>query len=133
MTKEKLRSYTYLAREVRQLYERVECTREEMYTVKSVVIDDMPKGTTKSDKLANIVAKYEQEESLYLELLDKLLCVLHEIEQVIMCLDSSTERQMMRKRYIENKRWEDICFEMGYSWRQLHYIHSKVLRKLNIA
>lgn len=44
---------------------------------------------------------------------------------------SEREKLLIRYRYIDCLEWELICVKMHYSWRQIHYIHSDVLRKLS--
>ena len=50
-----------------------------------------------------------------------------EIEGSVMDMDAEAERSLLRYRYIAGMKWEDICDKMGYSWRQIHYLHNKAL------
>lgn len=52
------------------------------------------------------------------------------IENIIEGLDEK-EKLLMRYRYIKGLKWETICYKMDYSWRQIHNIHSKILKELN--
>lgn len=90
----------------------------------------MPKGSGSKDSICNIVVKIEQLRSEYLHKYDLALCELYKIERVVDGLENPIERMLMRKRYIEDKRWEDICVELNYCWRQIHNIHSKILKKI---
>ena len=40
------------------------------------------------------------------------------------------EAYLIRLRYLELKRWEEICVEMNYSWKHIHRIHSDALMLL---
>jgi RNA polymerase sigma factor (sigma-70 family) len=51
------------------------------------------------------------------------------IEDLISCLPER-EKKLMRLRYIDNHKWEEICVEMGYSWKQIHRIHANALMQL---
>lgn len=130
MNKEDLKMYVQLTKEAEELKKRAEYLEDEAKSVKAVVIDDMPKGSGTRGGICNIVVKIEQLRSEYLCKYDEALCELYKIERTIEKLENPVERMLMRKRYIENKRWEDICVELNYCWRQIHNIHSKILKKI---
>lgn len=130
MEKEDLKKYLALVREVDDIRKRILQLEENMYTVKAVGMDGMPKGNCVNDSIGNIVARVNDLRSEYLKQYDLALCELYKIERAIEKLEDLTERQLMRKRYIEGKKWEDICVELNYSWRQIHNIHSKILKKI---
>lgn len=52
------------------------------------------------------------------------------IENAIEKVDDDRMRILMRSRYIQGKTWEQICVQLNYSWRQIHYLHSKALKKI---
>lgn len=93
-------------------------------------MDGMPKGNAVNDSIGNLVAKVDKLMRDYLYKYDEALCELYKIERYIESLDNETERLLMRKRYIEGKHWEDICVELNYSWRQMHRLHSEILKKI---
>lgn len=130
MEKEDLKKYLALVREVDDIRKRILQLEENMYTVKAVGMDGMPKGNCVNDSIGNIVARVNDLRSEYLKQYDLALCELYKIERAIEKLEDLTERQLMRKRYIEGKRWEDICVELNYSWKQIHRIHSRILKKI---
>ena len=39
---------------------------------------------------------------------------------------------LIERRYLDGLRWEEICAEMHYSWRQVHYMHIKALRQIRM-
>ena len=41
-----------------------------------------------------------------------------------------SQQYKIRAKYLECKSWEQIAVDMGYSWRQIHYIHSDALKKI---
>ena len=130
MTKADLKKYIQLTKEAEELKKRAEYLEDEAKSLKAVVIDGMPKVTTINDSIGNIVAKIEKLRTDYLNKYDEALCELYRIERCIECLDNETERNLMRKRYIQGLNWEDICVELNYSWRQIHNIHSSILKKI---
>ena len=38
---------------------------------------------------------------------------------------------LMRYRYIDGLKWEEVAVRMNYSWTQTHDIHGKALKQLN--
>lgn len=130
MNKEELKKYVPLMREAEDLKKQVERLEDEAKSLKAVVIDGMPKRNCVNDSVGNIVVRVNDLRTEYLEKYDLALCELYKIERIIENLENSIERQLMRKRYIEGKRWEDICVELSYSWKQIHRIHSKILKNM---
>ena len=129
MTKEKLKEYIRIKEEAEQLRDLVLTTREQMLSIGAVVIDDLPKPTTKSDKIATIIANYQELCQKYW--VKQIQCIkqLVEIDKGLERL-SPLERTLMRKRYIEGKGWELISKEMHYSCPHVKRLHSIVLRKI---
>lgn len=132
MNKEELKKYVPLMKEAEDLRKRAEQLEDEAKSIKAVVIDGMPKGSGIKDNVGNVVANIEKIRSEYLHKYDEALCELYKIERTIERLESPVERMIMRKRYIENKRWEDICVKLGYEWAQIHRIHARALRKVKM-
>lgn len=102
MTKEQLREYRQIKTELAAL--EVLARKVERY------------GT---DELR---ADYDQKR-------EKLAAELLRIEDAIETLDS-TERTLMRLRYIDGLSWQAIALRISYSWQQTHRIHARALIKL---
>lgn len=73
-------------------------------------------------ELAELLARYEA-------LLSDLAAEQLAIEQAIESLEP-TARMLMRYRYIDGRKWEEICLLMSYSWRQVHRLHAAALEEL---
>lgn len=132
MNKSDLKKYVSLMREAEELKAHIERLEEESKSLKAVAMDGMPKGTAVNDSIGDIVAKIEKCRAEYLHQYDLALCELYKIERVIKSLDESNERRLMRMRYIENRRWEDICVKLNYESAQVHRIHASALRKIRM-
>lgn len=102
MTKEQLREYRQIKKELAAL--EVLARKIERY------------GT------AELRADYDQKR-------EKLATELLRIEQAIETLDS-TERTLMRLRYIDGLSWQAIALRISYSWQQTHRIHARALIKI---
>lgn len=127
MTKEKLRQYRYIKKEILLLEQEIERLRASLEAVPK--LDDMPKSNYAVDRTADTVTKIVDLEHSLTERLHDLMGLRKEIEQAIISLPAE-QRLLMRMRYIEGVKWELIAVEMNYSWRQIHYIHSEALKRL---
>lgn len=107
MTKEQLRQYRSIAREIEKLEERI--VRLDMKGHN----DDITKPLR----------------DLYREKLKKLIDGQLRIEKAIESLNP-TERELMRQRYIDGAEWLDVAASIHYEWTQTHRIHARALNKI---
>lgn len=63
--------------------------------------------------------------------IDKLIDLRAEIVNLIQQLDSPIQMQVIYKRYVEFKKWDDIEKETNYSFQHLKRIHIRALRSLD--
>ena len=130
MTKEELKEYTETKREIEIIKEKIEYLESKKTSIKSMIIDDMPKPEPEQDRLGELLGEIEELIELYNEKQIKLMKQQIEIENCIDKLDNALERNIMRLRYLESMKWEKICVEVNYSWENVHRIHRKILRKI---
>lgn len=124
--KEYLKSYKKLCDKLKSLDEQLQSLQEVEQSAKAPRLSDMPKShrqTDLSDIMVKIEAIYTKIIRLRAECLERKL----EIENRIADMEDGIEADILRKRYLEFKPWEQICVEIGYSWRQTHYLHSRAL------
>lgn len=130
MTKEELLKYRGLKKEVEELKERIEMLKEKKTSIKSQIISDMPVGSGKSIDIETLMVMIENAiEELARKEKDSIDAML-EIEECIDGLEDPFERYILRTRYIDCKSWEEICVLTNYSWRQIHRLHSNILKKI---
>lgn len=129
MTKERLREYRAIKREAQQIKDRLEEQEAAMYYPKPQRLTGMPAAPSEGDALANMVAGRAALLEKYQDLLDKLNAELLAIEAAIESLDP-TARTLLRFRYIDGLKWEEVCVRMSYSWRQVHTLHARALKQL---
>lgn len=130
MTKKELRKYYWLRKNIKIL-------EEELYKLETKarnitpIIKDEPRvpGIDVRDKVADLVAKVVDLENIINEKLYESYVVLEKIEKAIDKLPER-EKYLIRSRYIDFKRWEEIAVDMNYSYRQVHNIHSYALQLL---
>ena len=117
MTKERLRGYRDLLREVQALARQLDAVE--------AALRRQSKGAEPED----LVAQCRELRGRYEEKLGALTRELLDIERAVDALPP-TERLLLRLRYLQGMSWEAVCVEMSYSWRQVHRLHAKALADL---
>ncbi len=107
MTKEELRQYRSIKEEICQIERRIKELED---------IDAHPDVT-------------QPLRDLYLQKLQALVDLHLKIEQAIDSLNS-TERELMRLRYIDGADWTEVAATIHYEWTQTHRIHARALAKI---
>lgn len=130
MTKEELKEYIETKREIKIIEEKIEYLESKKTSIKSMIIDDMPKPEPEQDRLVQLIGEIEELIELYNEKQSNLIKQQMKIEKCIEKLDNALERNIMRLRYLESMKWEKICVEVNYSWENVHRIHRKILSKI---
>ena len=137
MTKEELQNYRSLERERRQVKAKLEEIEAKLYSPKAQQLTGMPSAPPKpGSTLEAAVAEHTEElEALrehYGHLLAELTTEQLKIEKAIESLEPKA-RTLMRHRYIDGRKWEEVCVLINYSWRQTHRLHAAALRELKGA
>lgn len=127
--KQKLQRYAYIMEQAKDLEIRIAEIRDRMTSISSTQYDAIPGGHSNSDKIADTIAKLCDLEAKYIDMIGKLADEEIEINDMISKLELN-EQKLIRLRYIDCKKWEDICYVMNYSWMQIHRLHGKILAKL---
>ena len=130
MDKENLKNYLALMKEAKYIKSRIEQLEDDAKNLKVFVADGMPRSSSIRDSIGEVIANIEGLRTKGLHIYVESLQELCKIEKVIDSLTNETERLLMRKRCIEGKHWADICVELNYSWKQIHRIHSRILKKI---
>lgn len=134
MDKEKLQTYRELERERLQIERELQKIETQLYSPKAQQLTGMPFGPPqKGGGLEAAVAKHidrlEKLRKHYATLLDRLVAAQLEIERAIEAMDPDA-RTLLRYRYIDGLKWEEICVKMNYSWRSVHRLHAAALIRL---
>jgi DNA-directed RNA polymerase specialized sigma subunit len=128
MTKKELKQYIWIQDNIKYLEDKL----EELKTTAAntnTKLSDMPKGSPSKDSLANIVCKIVEVQEKVNKEVEKGYQKMKEIEKSIENLDER-EKRLIRLRYIKGLKWEKICVEMNYSWRQIHRLHAGILKEI---
>lgn len=130
MTKEELKGYIETKREIKIIEEKIEYLESKKTSIKSMIIDDMPKPEPEQDRLGELLGEIEELIELYNGKQIKLMKQQIEIENCIDKLEDSVDRNILRLKYIDGYTWERICVELNYGWNGIHKRHRKILDKI---
>jgi hypothetical protein len=124
--KEYLKSYKKNYDKLKALEEQLSSIREAKQSAKTQTLYGMPKGTKQTDisdymvRLDDLISKINNHKNVCMQLLV-------DIEESIIKMEHGIECQILHKKYIEFKDWEQICTEIGYCWKQTHRYHNKAI------
>ena len=123
--KEYLNGYTKAKRKEQRILDQIQQLRmDKMFP--GIQYSDMPGGSNMSD-LSDFVVKMEE---LMQEIRQERLEAVNEYTKIyrdIRLVEDEREQEILTYRYLEGRRWEDICGLMDLSWKHVHRIHSKSL------
>lgn len=123
--KEYLQSYKMYKQKAKRLEEQLEELRLGKM-LPSLVVSDMPSAHNQKD-LSDYMAKYDELMSKIIKARKDAVVRFTEVQQQIELLEDENEKTVLTLRYLRNYEWEKICVQIKYSWRQVHYIHSRAL------
>jgi len=128
--KKKLKAYIFAGEKISDLIEEIEVLKAKALKV-TPTLSDMPKGSGTSDKSGVI--------DIYLDMIHELECeartlsdTKREVEHLISTIDDWTVERIMRLRYIDGLKWEEICVRANYGWTQVHKFHSDGLNSIEV-
>lgn len=98
----------------------------------SVISDGMPHASTCSD-LSSYAAKLAELEETLIKARYKRINIYTGILDRIEDMDSETEKNILRLKYLRCKTWDEVAAEMGYSWKQIHRLHGAALSNFNMT
>lgn len=130
--KEYLNRYRQAVRKYNSLQEQEKQLRSQMDGPKAIEYSDMPKAHKQTD-LSDYMVRLERILDRIANEKNEMQKIQLEIEEKIIDVMDGEQSRILYLRYIQFMKWEDICVEMGYSWRQVHNIHSKALKDLKIS
>ncbi len=126
--KQYLKSYQKALRREDDILEEIQQLRmEKMFP--ATHMEGLPRVAGYSD-LSIYAAKVDELiRSLKRERLERIQ-LREKIERSIDQIRDEDEKAVIRYRYIQGMKWEDVCIKIGFSWKQTHRIHSNALNNL---
>ena len=114
---------------IKVLLEEIEQLRTDAESV-SINLDGMPRnnGQASFEKLAIQLAEAE---SQLTEEMSGLWSQTMKAHALIGEIPSAQRQQILTKRYLKGQRWEEIAYEMHFSWQHCFRVHGLALKDLD--
>ena len=125
--KEYLKQYEYAHKKAERLREEYETELLKIDAVRSLSDNDgMPHGSNiskptedKAIRLADKALKWQQAELDAIEIRQEVFETIYNIPDI--------EGDVLYQRYINLRKWEEICVMLHYSWKGIHLVHRRAL------
>ena len=126
-----LNGYRDCTRREQQLQEQIDELRsQQMFP--SVNHDGMPQGNTHSDlsgymaRLDALISQLEHEQAMAVRQYKEIHDRIHKMQD-------GAEKEVLIRRYLMGRTWEQIAVEMDYNYRSVLKIHGRALRSFEIS
>ncbi len=116
MVKDFLKKYDKLVKELYQMDKAVS-------NLKKIRIVDLQEGSPLRPSVESIIERYNSK-------IEDIITERTRIEDLIDMLEDPLERAVMRYKYIDRLKWEEVCVKINYEWSQTHRIHRSALNHL---
>ena len=127
--KRKLQNYIWIKENIQSLEDRLLEIDTQLTKITTNLENEKVQTTKDPDRWTNLINERIEVE----EMINRELCrCLKEIQYIENIISKLPEREklLMRLRYIDNLKWEEIALKMNYTWQHMHRIHAKALNKI---
>lgn len=125
-----LSQYKDVKKEITHIEEQIASLESRLTSPRIPILTDMPSGPHNQTQLEDGVIKLMQLKEKYEKLLEKLCEQQLAVEEMIENLDP-IERDLIRCRYFNGLKWEEVQKEIGYAPRQTRRIHDRAIEKIS--
>lgn len=98
-----------------------------VFKVTTALKPDVVSSSGSQDKLGDAIAKIVDLQNEINQAIDDFIDKKREISSIIDKVTNAEQLEVLHKRYLEHKRWEQIACEMNMSFRNVCYIHGRAL------
>lgn len=123
--------------QIRILDIRIDTKLNELEHLKEMVMKVTPtlsgmtiSGTGNQDKLGDTVSRIVDLENEIDEDIDKFVDKKREVSSILDGISNADQLQVLHKRYVQYKKWEQISEELGMTVRNVTYIHGSALKSV---
>lgn len=124
--KEYLMQYRAVSARVRMLQNEIERLRTEAESA-SISIDGLPKCGKGGSKMENIVVQLADFETSLQDELSQVWRTRMQIIEKLSQVKDVRHYEILRLRYLEGERWEQIAVDMNITWRHCYRLHGSAL------
>lgn len=117
-----------LDQQINSKLEQVSALRQLATKATASIHAERVSGTKQRSPLENAVVKLIDLEHEINDDIDRLVDLKRDIVGAINLVEQPEYQLLLELRYLSYKTWEEIADAMNYSWRNIHYVHSKALR-----
>ena len=129
-TKAYLRQIETIERKIERIEDNLRTIRAEMGGMKSPSYDtDHVQITASSDKMLDLIIKYEGLEQRLISERNKLIATRERIRSEIEQLDNDQYREVLYWIYISHLSWDDTADRMHYTRRWVEVLHGRALQE----
>lgn len=129
--KEYLRQYGCALRAERAIEEEIQQVRlDKMFP--ALVQDGMPHGSGGNSDLSAFVVKVDELLAELKKQAEKRITLRQGIVRKIEQMDDETEKLVLRLRYIQLLKWEEVAVKMDYDYRYILKVHGRALKNFEI-
>ena len=126
-----LSQYRYIKSDIDRKIREIEDTKSRIFNI-TATLSDMPKSTSRSNTIADNISKFNDFENDIKNDLDKLLRTKKSIESKINSIEDLKLREILKCRYIDCKKYEEIAVEKNIDMRWVYRLHEKGLDLIEI-
>ena len=120
---------------IRKLDVQIDCLEQEKISLQSLATRITPSmsGSGGSaggnqDKMGDAVARIIDKKREIDSAVDALIDLKEEASALLARLDKPEHLKVLHKRYIQYQSFETIACDMGYTYRNVHYLHGRALQ-----
>ncbi len=124
-----LNQYRYADKEIDRKIRELENWKSKIFNVTST-ISDMPKGKGRVDTIATGIANISEIEERINTDIDILVNLRKNIESQINKVKDLKQKEVLKCRYLDFKKFEEIAVELKIDIRWIYRLHEKALDNL---
>lgn len=124
-----LRRYRSSLREEQELAEELEQLRAEAERI-TPLYTDTPGGHGSSNKMGKAVERIVETQQRLQQQIKHAQAVRAEIETVVAAIPNDRAREILRRRYIQGQRWEEIACKMHMDCRWVTRLHRRSVEEM---
>ena len=125
--KEYLKQYEYAVRHIRMLEEELDQETELIDAIRSTSDNDgMPHGNGISKPTEDKAIRLADKKLRLIDARLEAIAKRQEIFDFISGIDG-IEGEVLFHRYVNLRKWEEICILVHYSWQGVHLVHRRAL------
>lgn len=129
--KEYLKGYYYLTLEAKRISERIDELRS-LQTGSAIRYSDMPKAHNTEHDLSDDLIRIDREVTRLIHKKAQAIDTYKEIEKAIESVEDERERAVLKYRYLDCMKWEEIAVTMHYTFRYVTMLHGLALQHFEI-